>query len=191
MSHRTRRPVASRFPVHVTTRLEEGLPSLRTERTYRVVRGALVAGSDRMGFRLVHFTVMSNHLHLIAEVRDRRALSRGMQGLLIRLAKALNRAWERRGSVFADRYFDRILRSPREVRVALAYVLRNATRHGMRFTGIDPFSSGWEFDGWKERSERTQFDPKPMILARARSFLLRRGWRRHGRISLAEVPGPG
>jgi len=151
----------------------------------------LAKGSERFGFRLVHYVVMSNHLHMIVEAKDRRALSRGMQGLLVRCAKALNKLWQRRGSIFADRYHDRILKSPREVRGALAYVLRNAARHGLRFIGIDPFSSGWDFDGWKKRPRRGALDPKPTWLAKATTYLLRGSWRRHGRISQAEIPGPG
>jgi hypothetical protein len=71
-----------------------------------------------------------------------------MQGLKVRIAKALNKFWKRRGTVFSDRYHARILRTPREVRRALLYVLQNARRHGMRLLGVDPCSSGAWFDGW-------------------------------------------
>jgi len=50
----------------------------------------------------------------------------------IRVAKGLNKLWARRGKVFADHYHDRILRTPREVRNALCYVLHNAKKHGLR-----------------------------------------------------------
>jgi len=52
-----------------------------------------------------------------------------MQGLGIRMAKALNRVAERRGSVFADRYHARILRSPTQVKHPVLYVLRNHEHH--------------------------------------------------------------
>ena len=41
------------------------------------------------GLRIVQFSVQGNHLHLIVEADSSTALSRGMQGLCIRLAKAL------------------------------------------------------------------------------------------------------
>ena len=41
----------------------------------------MYAGAARFGFRLVHYAVMGNHVHLIVEAPDRRALWRGMQGL--------------------------------------------------------------------------------------------------------------
>ena len=119
VSHLTRDVLASRFPVHVVLRIGEGLPSLRSKRPYRVLRRAFARGCDRFGFRLNHYSVQGNHLHLIVEAKDRRALSRGMNGLTIRIAKGLNRLWGRKGRVFADRYFDRILRTPLEVKRAL------------------------------------------------------------------------
>ncbi len=188
VAHGSRSALASRYPVHVTLRVVEGLPGLRQRRLFCVVREAFAKGSDRFGFRLVHFTVMSNHMHLIVEAKNRRALSRGMQGLCVRIARAVNRCLGRMGSVFADRYHDHILHTPREVRAALAYVLRNAARHGLRFVGPDPCSSGFSFDGW--RIPRGGVDPTsaPSPVARARSWLLRRGWRRHRRIGLDERP---
>ena len=78
-----------RHPVHVTLRIVDGMPSLRSPQLYSVVEDALRAGSRRFGFSLVHYSAQGNHLHLIAEAEDRRALSRGMQGLQIRLARRL------------------------------------------------------------------------------------------------------
>ena len=188
VSHRTREPLAARYPVHVTVRLRRGLASLRKPRTYRALQEALAAGSERFGFRLVHYSVQSNHLHLMAEAKNAEALSRGMQGLSVRIAKRLNRLWKRRGRVLADRFHARILRTPREVRVALGYVLNNCRRHGIGIDGSDPYSSGAWFDGWRRR-ERTDWAGAP-IVARARSWLLRKGWRRHGLLGFYETPGP-
>jgi hypothetical protein len=119
----------------------------------------------------------------------RSALSRGLQGLAVRMARALNRLWRRWGSVFSDRYHDHILRSPSEVWNALRYVLCNARKHGgwSSRTRPDPCSSSAWFEGWRE--ER----PKPIessITARARTWLLRKGWRRRGLLSLEDTPGP-
>ena len=63
-----------------------------------------------------------------------------MQGLGIRLAKAINRRLGRKGRVWEDRYHGRPLRTPREVRHGLAYVLLNARKHGVHGRGIDPCS---------------------------------------------------
>ena len=184
ISHARRAKLAERFPVHVTLRLVKGLPSLRRKESFRELERAFVAGAERFGFRLQHYSVQTNHVHLIAEAKDERALSRGMQGLSIRMAKALNRLWARSGKVFSDRFHSRALTTPREVRNALAYVLLNSNHHGLRHVdGPDPCSSGATFDGWKD-PKRTSAESSPGFLARARTWLLRVGWRRHGLIPL-------
>ncbi len=185
VSHARRPKLTPRDPVLVTTRLLPDLPNLRRERTLTILRDALAAGSDRFGFRLVEYSIQSNHLHFIAEAEDARSIARGMQGLLVRIAKALNRAWQRRGKVLCDRYHARILRSPRAVRHALVYVLQNARKHGAQITGIDAYSSGCWFDGWLDRRAR---GVRP--IATARSWLLTTGWRRRGMLSTSEVPAP-
>ncbi len=184
VSHRSRPTHAAENPLHITIRLRAGLPSLRRKQTRNAVSRAFACGGDRFGFRLDQFSLQSNHIHLIAEAEDRGSLSRGMQGLLVRVARVLNRLWRRCGSVFADRFHARALRTPREVRAALVYVLQNARHHGLKLLGIDPFSSGYWFDGWKERP-RTVASPPPLS---ARAWLLREGWRRCGLIGLRESP---
>ena len=187
VSHRARAPLASRHPVHVTVRVKQGLPGLRNRRVYAALRVAFAAGCDRFGFRLVHYSVQRDHLHFMVEAKERRALSRGVQGLLIRIAKALNRLWERKGSVFADRYHSRQLRTPKEVRSCLAYVLNNARKHGLRLAqAVDLFTSGWWFDGWRE-DFRTRGMPAARPVAEARTWLLGVGWRRHGLLRLHDV----
>ena len=181
VSHAPRAELAERFPVHVTWKLVMGLPSLRRKEAFAVLRRAL--GAARFGLRVVHHSVQTNHVHLLVEAEDARALSRGMKGLGVRIARALNALWRRSGRVLADRYHARILRTPREVRNALHYVLVNAARHGLRFLeGCDPYSSGAGFDGWRDSAPRRS-DSSGSTFARPRTWLLRVGWRRHGLLS--------
>jgi REP element-mobilizing transposase RayT len=169
--------------------VRNGLPTLRNRRVYAALRAAFCAGCDRFGFRLTQYSVQKNHLHMICEAKDRRALTRGMQGLLIRVAKGLNRLWGRSGSLFSDRYHDKALRTPKQVRNTLAYVLNNARRHGLRLAqGMDFFSSGAWFNGWRGKF-RIRGVPQVCPVAFGRTWLLNVGWRRHGLITLAEVPG--
>jgi REP element-mobilizing transposase RayT len=176
--------LASRFPVHVTLKLCAGLPSLRRRRAYAILCAAFAAMRERDDFRLVHFSVQSNHVHLLCEARDRRGLARAIQSLAIRIANRLNALWRRAGRLFAERYHDRILRTPREVRNALGYVLNNAIHHGVRLLRgeLDPFSSGPWFDGWRRRVRASERSPNP--LSRARTWLLSTGWSRAGPIEL-------
>jgi REP element-mobilizing transposase RayT len=187
VSHRTRAALGERLPVEVTMRVQPGLPSLRGLREFEALRAAMVAGCERDGFRLIHFSVQSNHMHFIVEGDARSTLASGLQGLAIRMARALNHLWKRMGSVFADRYHDRILRSPREVWNALRYVLCNARKHGAwtSRTRHDPFSSAAWFDGWRGGPPKTE---KPSPAAPARTWLLRSGWHVHGLIDIDATP---
>ena len=144
VSHRRRRRFAN-LPVHVTLRVRRDVWNLRSRRCFRALHRAFVNADARLGLRLCHFSVQGNHLHFLVEAEDTRGLSRGMQGLTIRMAKALNRVMQRRGAVFADRFHAHVLRTPSEVRNALSYVLRNhavhAERAGRAAAPVDEYSS--------------------------------------------------
>lgn len=162
--------------------------SLRSKRAVRVLRACFEAGAERFGFRLIEYSIQRDHLHLIVEADSTRALSRGIQGLKIRIARGLNKLWNLTGPRFPDRYHAHVLRALREVRNALHYVLNNARHHGLRIAGIDPCSSGHDFDGWAPRRRRR---PSPSTsLAHARSWILTVGWRRLGLLSPGTTPAP-
>jgi REP element-mobilizing transposase RayT len=166
-------------------RAREGLPSFRGDKlVLDAVRGALARG-HKQAFRVVHFSIQSNHLHLIVEASDTGSLSRGMQGLTVRMARAVNRALNGKGSVFADRYHAHELRTPRETRAALLYVLQNWAKHG-RGGAYDPLSSAIWFDGWCRPLVAEATSP---IVATPRTWLVTMGWRRHGLLRPGERPG--
>ena len=102
--HRARPKLSRHHPAHVTLRVAQGLESLRNQGVCSPIRSALRAARERFGFRLVQFSVQSNHIHLLVEAEDRTALTRGMQGLAIRISLAVNGVLARRGRVFAERY---------------------------------------------------------------------------------------
>ncbi|ACL63455.1 protein of unknown function DUF1568 [Anaeromyxobacter dehalogenans 2CP-1] len=200
VSHQGRPAVTGSSPVHVTLRVLPHVWNLRSQRALRVIEGALEAATAaRSTFRVVHFSLQVNHLHLLAEADGSRALSSGMQGLCIRLAKGLNRMMGRRGKVFADRYHARVLGTPTEVRIALAYVLLNHRSHLARMGkpvghgGVDRFSSGGWFDGWRGGEAGVAAAVAAREGARRptaapRTWLLSTGWRCRGLLSLDEVP---
>jgi hypothetical protein len=202
LPHGSRERFAKPVPAHVTLRLLPGLVSLRTVKLVHEIEGTFAGGCERSDFRLVHYSLQGNHAHLIVEARDRIALGRGMMAIASRLARAVNRVMGRNGRVLADRYHVRLLPTPREVRAALRYVLLNARRHATkaraaltRVARLDPASSGRWFDGWKravrsarEAEARGEPAERPCV-ARARTWLLTTGWRRHGLLDPADSPG--
>jgi REP element-mobilizing transposase RayT len=173
---------------HVTARILRGLPSLRSRCVVRALEETFPRGCERPEFRLAEYSVQSNHLHFVVEADGADALGRGMRALLIRAALAANRVWGRRGPVMAGRYHARLLRTPREVRHALRYVVLNAVKHMRAWRSrpeLDPASSARWFEGWAEPQLSA---PDPPAVARPRFWLLSAGWMRWGRIDLAEAP---
>ena len=136
--------------MHVTLRVAPGLPSFRGNALFVAMRTALTRASTAT-FRVLQFSVQADHLHLVVEADGSTVLSRGIQGLAIRAAKAVNRTLRRRGKVWADRFHAHPLRTPREVRNALVYVLNNFRKHVPGARGIDARSSSAWFSGWTIR----------------------------------------
>lgn len=204
-SHLRRPPLSRHHPVHVTLRVRRGLSTLRRDALFPAVRAALAAGRERFGFRLVHFSVQRDHLHLLAEAKDRRALSRGVQGLSIRVAKAVNRRLQRHGSVFSERYHARALKTPRQVRFVIRYVLLNARKHERGLSRIpsgfvDAYSSAPWFSDFHRPSElvfgakqvRSEWlnqsgSPEPPV-ALPKTWLLKVGYKRAGPLDVDDAP---
>lgn len=139
----------------------------------RVLTTALGAARERLGARLTQFTIQPNHIHLILEAEDSHSLSRAMQGLCVLIARQLNRAFGRKGAVFADRFHAHVLRTPREVKNAVRYVMENSRRHAERrgetwYRKVDPFAGG---------PCPTRFHPSCRdLVAEPRSILLCKAW---------------
>jgi REP element-mobilizing transposase RayT len=191
----TSRPSFSRHhPSHVTLRVRAAIPSLRTARLVRDLERSLREAKERAGFRVIAYSVQRDHLHLLVEAEDPRALARGMKSIGARIARAVRRVFDGRGPVLTERYHQRVVRSPREVRNALAYVILNARKHAAALglgslrsaTSVDPASSGRWFAGWACTVPPPPDEP---AVAAPQTWLLRVGWRRHGLIHPAEIPG--
>lgn len=145
--HRSRAELRPYQPVHVTLRMRDHVWNLRSHRSFAVVHRAISGVRGRADFKVAHFSVQGNHLHLIVEAEGTRALATGMRALGIRIARGLNAMMGRRGPVHEDRYHAHVLRTPAEVRNALRYVLGNFASHAarrgepVREGWVDPFSS--------------------------------------------------
>ncbi len=196
VEHRRRERFAHARPLQVTVRLTAEAAELGRRHLHRVVRAVFVKTCKLRQFRIVHYSVMHNHVHLVAEASSRAAMTRGMRSVNIRIAKQVNRALGRpRGKVVAHRYHERSLRSPTEVRNSLRYVLNNFRRHLWKDRGercaagyMDPCSSSQFFDGWRGREAVAFQGPGPPVVA-AKTDLLRRLWRQRGLIPVDDVPG--
>jgi REP element-mobilizing transposase RayT len=194
-AHLRRPRLNPREPVHVTIKLREGLPSLRKKEVFRMLRASVKMARGK-GLCVAHFAILSNHIHFILEPRGAE-LREAFQSLCISFAKKLNAHLGRHGAVFKGRYHLHVLKTPTEVRSALAYVLTNEAMHRANArifnkrkldVRIDPYSSAHAFLGWKKLlGSRVEFSFSGWsedvieawleeILLPARTWLLREGW---------------
>jgi REP element-mobilizing transposase RayT len=194
--HRPRPEHCERDPVHITCRVRNGFGRLRKRHVHHAIKQALVKYVLLPTFRVVHTSIQGNHIHMLVEARDKDAIAEGMRVLEIAMANAINRSLKRNGKVFDGRYHRVDIKTPRQARSALAYVLNNWRRHredvstpGAENALVDPYSTAASFDGWRDLDEVPNWDPLPC--AEPRTWLLRVGWRRHGLIGVREVPGRG
>ncbi len=174
VSHACRPRLSRHHPVHVTWRMLPHVWNLRSRRAFRRIAAAFAAGCDRDGFRLIHFSVQGNHIHLLCEAADERQLARGLQGLAVRIARGLNAMMGRRGKVFADRFHAHVLTSPTQVVRAVAYVLGNYVVHALRRGEAVSAAAPDEY------SSATPSSTGPPLVAAPQTWLLRIGWRRAG-----------
>src|SRR5471030_430396 len=141
VSHAARPRFERATPVHVTLRVAKHVWSLRSRRCFSLLSRSFAEAREHLGMRMIEFSVQGNHLHLIVEANDSRALSRGMQGLCIRIARALNKLMDQAGRVFSDHFHSRLLTTPTELVRTIKYVIDNHEHHFAEGAGPDPFSS--------------------------------------------------
>jgi REP element-mobilizing transposase RayT len=202
VAHRPRVRHAKSRPVHITMRARPGLPSFRNELVLdmmlRVLSRQLAPQRKYTDvFKVIHFSIQSNHLHVMVEAIDKTALRSGVSGLVIAFAKRLNELLRRKtGKVWAHRFHSHELGSPREVRNALSYVFNNYKKHGVTTHGdgiVDSFSSAPSFDQWHvtvltPMPYQERHGPPPWRPADPRTWLLETGWKPLGPIHTNERP---
>ncbi|MEM7518152.1 MAG: hypothetical protein AAF368_14670 [Planctomycetota bacterium] len=194
MSH-GKRPEMRRGDVGIVTiKIAAGLPSLRYHAENDAIYAALSRArrSCRVGedFRVLEYSVQSNHLHLIVEAESCADLQTGMRGLMAHLGNALRRLWKKSGRVFADRYHLELITTPTRMRHAYRYVLNNARKHNSWTANKpDPYSSGPWFRGWSDSLLLTDRPRLPSPCSPPRSWLAQKGWLRAGpRLAFADNP---
>jgi hypothetical protein len=91
-------------------RVRSDVPSLRSRAFIRDFRATLRKGCERGEFRVCHYSIQRDYVHAVVESAGKEALGRGMKSLGIRLARAVNRVFGRKGPVLFGRYHLRVLR---------------------------------------------------------------------------------
>ncbi len=176
VAHRQRDKVGSRNPMHINFKYRT---QIKTKFCLRLLKKAILNARTH-GLRVNHFSLQSNHIHLIVEAESNETLTKGMRSLTVTFAKGL-----KMGKVQIERYHLHVLKAVREIRNAVQYVLFNKQKHEKgNFSTIDGFSSLLSLDNAMRLIQNFAGKEKITIkigmserftLDESRSWLLRRG----------------
>lgn len=95
-----------------------------------VVEDALL-NFDLERYRLLSWCVMPNHVHALIEQREGYPLARVVHSWKSYTANQINKALQRRGSVWAREYFDRFMRSEEQLSATIEYIENNPVAAGL------------------------------------------------------------
>ncbi len=194
--------------MHITVKARKGLPSFRSQRIHnmmlKVLRNQIyVMRKYTQAFKVAHFSIQTNHIHIMIEANDTKTLRSGVSGLVIAFARQLAKLLGRKKcKVWAERFHSRELHAPRDVRNVLSYIFQNYKHHEITHgTGIvDRYSSARWFDGWYQEvlitipideSAYMRGPPAwiPSTAGQPRTWLLGTGWKeKHGKLNMMDRP---
>ncbi len=138
VAHRKREDVSKKTPLHINFKFKT---AIRNKDNLKLLKRAIINARSH-GLRIIHFSLQYNHVHLIIESENNASLTKGMRSLTVTFAKGL-----KKGRVQLERYHLHVLRSLRESRNAVNYVLFNQQKHEKgRYTRIDNYSSIFSID---------------------------------------------
>ena len=90
--------------VHVNVKLCKGLPSLRTKKTLELLEECFRQAKARFDCELLHFAILSNHVHLLVFTKRAVDLSRFMQEFKHKFSTWFNHRHGRRGTLWEERF---------------------------------------------------------------------------------------
>lgn len=124
VAHERREIVTAHTPFHINFKYNL---SIRTEVTM-LIMGHALKNAQKHHLNVICYTIQWNHIHLIGEAPDTASLISGMRSLTNTIVKRLDK-----GSIQIERYHLHVLKTPAEVRHAIAYVLLNDLKHTGKF----------------------------------------------------------
>lgn len=138
VSHRSREVVNTKQTLHINFKYRL---NIRNKEILRILKRAVLNASLK-GLRILHYSVQSNHMHFIIEADNNRILEIGMRSLTVTLAKGIHK-----GKVQLERYHLHVLKTIRETKNAIHYVLFNEQKHsGRHIIVLSGYSSLYSLD---------------------------------------------
>lgn len=113
---------------HVVARANRGEFILNTSGMKNIFLEVLLRAKRKFPFKLKHFCIMSNHIHLLIEPALKTDLSKLMQWVLSVFALKFNRLYHQKGHVWYDRFKSKIIKSFNQFVLTFEYITENPVK---------------------------------------------------------------
>lgn len=118
-------PALPNQPYFVTAATRDRQPIFRNRQAAELMLTELGRLRDELGFALLAYAVMPDHLHLVLVPSAKADLSRIMQSVKGRFARFWNRQSGHEGGLWQPRYYESAVRTQKQLTQWLGYIDRN------------------------------------------------------------------
>ena len=138
---RIARTAPKEYIYHILTRGNNRQNIFRDESDYKKYIDILLKYKDTYRFKLYHYVLMSNHVHLVMEVAEQGGdLSQIMKGINLSYVQYYKSRYKHSGHFWQDRYKSIIISKDTYLLACGSYVELNPVRAGM---AVDPKDYRW------------------------------------------------
>lgn len=138
--HIARDEIKRSTPLHLTIKINREKAGLKNKSVLKTLHDS-IKKARLIGLRIIHYTLEYDHVHLLVEADNNEILGRGMQSFGISFSKGINKIKKLKGQVFKTRYHFRKLKTPKEIKNAINYILGNALKHKKACSIVNPYNS--------------------------------------------------
>ena len=127
-------PLVSNQPYFVTAATRNRQPIFRDLQVAEMMLSELGRLRDEMGFALLAYALMPDHLHLLIVPSESAVLSRIMQSVKGRFARLWNQRLSQVGGLWQPRYYESAVRTEAQLRRWIQYIDENPVKAGLAAT---------------------------------------------------------
>jgi putative transposase len=127
---------------HVTSKIDHGAMALKESAFKRAFLKMVFKAKKKFRFKLLNFTIMDNHVHLVIKPGPDVSLSDIMRWIKCNFAKQWNKAHGTYGHLWGNRFFSRIIENDKDFHNVNNYIDDNAVE-----AGLAADAESWKFGG--------------------------------------------
>jgi len=149
------------FSYLVTTNVKDRQPLFAQCSCCQIVIDGIRFLRTRLGHRVHAYVLMPDHMHLVVTPRESSNVSQLMHGLKLHTAHEIGRLLGSKGGIWQARFYERALRTLKDMEEAIAYVHDNPIKAGV---ADSPQDYAWSSYRACILGEPTPTDVDPLII---------------------------